>query len=825
MDLKCVICFRTFTEITKLLQHIRLWHFRSSRENLSLKCCNNQCASTFNTYCGYKKHLVKCIIKPSVNVLCRNDDFIDECTNAEVYRNTICSITSEDSNINPSDQSEGNGDPHPSDLNERTHGMSVETIASDISVHIISFISKLMSMGMPLSTIVTVVDNVDELMNCVFEDTLDILSQNDNQNCNIFFNTITASIQKYNSVYKIKKFFSNSVVTPVEVAVGVRSDQILHKASNTYIEKNVTDTFTYIPILNTLSALLQNENIQQYFTRDYGSLVKSDHFETFFDSDSYKKNPLFKENPNAILIQLYFDEFECTAPLGSKTGIHKIGAFYFNIRNIPTMYLGQLDNIHVAALFYSSDLKKYSINKFLQPLVSDLKILERDGIEVSFLPYKLKGTLVALSFDNLGGNALMGMVESFSANYFCRMCLMHKSDTQVIFNESDPLCRARNQEFFNTLPEIEVGSNYYGIKAKSVLNELQYFNLGNISSVDIMHDILEGVAQFEIKSILSYLVSKKIISLNEVNQRIFFFNYGSIDQCTKPSPVNIEKSGANIGERAAQTWTLVRYLPLILIDVIPKCDERWNIITLLLEIMNISFAPIIPVAMTYVLENLICKHHHLVKQYIGNILPKHHMMIHYPQAIRNMGPLIHLWAMRFESKHGYFKDLVNKGKNFKNLPQTLSIRHQIKQSINTHKLYKLHMTFGPVKHFDLSNYEFKDVIIEELDVPNSVTLNETRFLKCGFHYKPSFLVCVKVNGQLPIFQEIIKIILIDEQPFFITKSWETKEFKESLNAFLIKPSIEISICDPKLLVYKEPYECKTVSSSYYIVPKHIFVQI
>ena len=35
--------------------------------------------------------------------------------------------------------------------------------------------------------------------------------------------------------------------------------------------------------------------------------------------------------------------------------------------------------------------------------------------------------------------------------------------------------------------------------------------------------------------------------------------------------------------------------------------------------------------------------------------PKHHFLLHYPELTLSFGPLIHLWTMRFESKHTYFK--------------------------------------------------------------------------------------------------------------------------------------------------------------------------
>ena len=38
------------------------------------------------------------------------------------------------------------------------------------------------------------------------------------------------------------------------------------------------------------------------------------------------------------------------------------------------------------------------------------------------------------------------------------------------------------------------------------------------------------------------------------------------------------------------------------------------------------------------------------------------------------------WTMRFEAKHGYFKNLVDKLNNFKNIEYSLAKRHQALQA-------------------------------------------------------------------------------------------------------------------------------------------------
>lgn len=131
---------------------------------------------------------------------------------------------------------------------------------------------------------------------------------------------------------------------------------------------------------------------------------------------------LFSQKKYALQIQLYFDEFETTNPLGSKKGIHKLGCIYFILRNLPPKYNG-------VALFHSQDLKKYGFDDILKPLVDDLKILETQGIEVPFSESPLLGSVKQITGDNLGLHGLFGFVESFSATYFCRFCLTSKDES------------------------------------------------------------------------------------------------------------------------------------------------------------------------------------------------------------------------------------------------------------------------------------------------------------------------------------------------------------------------------------------------------------
>lgn len=84
-----------------------------------------------------------------------------------------------------------------------------------------------------------------------------------------------------------------------------------------------------------------------------------------------------------------------------------------------------------------------------------------------------------------------------------------------------------------------------------------------------MHAILEGVLPYEIKLFLIWIIQENMMTLYELNNRFHFnFNWGKIDVKDNPSPVALDKKGALIGLRAAQSWCLGRFLPLIISDII-----------------------------------------------------------------------------------------------------------------------------------------------------------------------------------------------------------------------------------------------------------------
>ena len=74
------------------------------------------------------------------------------------------------------------------------------------------------------------------------------------------------------------------------------------------------------------------------------------------DGELFKSLPLFSKHKNAIQIQIFYDDFETSNPLGSKQGIYKVDAIYFTLRDFSPKYNSSLSNIHLVALFHAQDI-------------------------------------------------------------------------------------------------------------------------------------------------------------------------------------------------------------------------------------------------------------------------------------------------------------------------------------------------------------------------------------------------------------------------------------------------------------------------------------
>lgn len=292
----------------------------------------------------------------------------------------------------------------------------------------------------------------------------------------------------------------------------------------------------------------------------------------------------------------------------------------------------------------------------------------------------MKGVLVNICGDNLGANSVLGLCESFNSEYYCRICECCKAECRKNTSENLGLLRSSTKyakfvkDFQNNEPDL---SQTKGMKKCCAFNELKYFHEFENFSVDIMHDLLEGVVPFYIKIFFESLKVRDV-SFNVIQSLLRDFNYGFLSKAYKPSKIRIESN--SLGQSARQLHCLILHMPFIFANYKDIIPHEWSAMIDLISIIRIVFSNRITTNDPNNLNNAVNRHLCFIISTGRHLLPKHHMITHYAEVIRRMGPIVKMWMMRYESKHKVFTDIAHRTQNFINLPKTLAFKHQMKQA-------------------------------------------------------------------------------------------------------------------------------------------------
>lgn len=529
-----------------------------------------------------------------------------------------------------------------------------------------------------------IMKNFEEILNCYQKEMLEDVNKAGT------FEDVSEIISKKINPFEnaLPLTDTSTFVKPQEIYLGSRIDGNFSGA----VEGTTTrsENLQYISITDTLSMLMKIENYYNIIVEEIQS--PTNNIENFKSGLKYRNNAYFQENPNAIRIILYVDDIEVVNPLGSKTKIHKLSAFYFSIDNLSN-FNGKLENIFLLALCYAEDIKKYGYKKILEPFMNELKLLE-EGVQIQLKtgPRIIRAALVLVVADSMAIHDIFGLTSP-SSNCFCRSCYITRNeflDRNNFYYKYDSRNRIEYEIKIRTLEN----SRQYGIKDLCILNDSKTFHVMENYTFDLMHDLLEGVCQLEIKMVLRhFVVHKKYFDVGLLNARIKSFKYGLVESKNKPSAnftlaklTQIKEN--SIKQKAAQTWCLIRALPFIIADKVPENDEHLLLISFLLQIMQILFSARTSLEELAYLEVLILNHYTMFRKLFPekNMMNKHHHMTHYVDSIIMIGPLKPYWCMRFEGKHFDMKKRAHITHNFRNIAKTLANQHQTTLSYNL--LYK-----------------------------------------------------------------------------------------------------------------------------------------
>ena len=323
--------------------------------------------------------------------------------------------------------------------------------------------------------------------------------------------------------YKFLKFLkdSNKYVQPVSIPLGVEYVQTTNPITGEVQQKPIQKTFQYVPIRCVLKLVLESPGVLETIFEHHHRQTENGLLVDFQDGEYCKHHNFFSHH--TIRILLYIDDVEVTNPLGGKAGTHKLGFIYYTIKSLPSKFLSSLNQCFLLGVYKSVDAKHYGLETIIRQIVDDLKVLEVDGVDVNTSVYsgKLRAALAQVVGDNLGVYGVLGFTESFSANYACRHCKVHKTVLRTRCVADRDL--ERNEQNYeedvalNSLPDT-------GIK-ESILNELQAFHVTNNDAPDIMHDLLEGVCAWELKLVIRELIRTGKFTLAILNDRLTSYDY------------------------------------------------------------------------------------------------------------------------------------------------------------------------------------------------------------------------------------------------------------------------------------------------------------
>lgn len=185
---------------------------------------------------------------------------------------------------------------------------------------------------------------------------------------------------------------------------------------------------------------------------------------------------------------------------------------------------------------------------------------------------------------------------------------------------------------------------------------------------------------------------------------------------------------------------------------------------------------------------------------------KVHYLIHYPSLIMKFGPLSTLWAMRFEAKHQYFKDISRKIHNCKNLSRTLALRHQFLQSFTLICLEDDGTgTTGcrTVQHEHLPEYVQHFVAEHGLECSSSFTVSSLRV--SGRLPKVGCCLVLDISlDDMPKFVHVCGIYYVNKALLIWVNMLETVSFDEHLHVYNVNATQEYKVLTSFSEFYNEP---------------------
>lgn len=335
---------------------------------------------------------------------------------------------------------------------------------------------------------------------------------------NLMFN-VTNMFKDTDSEFKLFSLLESlNLLFPVQEVTFSKEIQPIHSRGEINLSILRSKGVIY-PLKFSIKSFFDNGNLVETSLNQINYLLAKDTLENFVQESLWRKKiETFPREQQIIPYFLYLDDLLINNALGSHTS--SVCAFYISFPTIPNCH--KLENILIASLIESSDIKTFGNHICMKDLIKSLIQLEEEGIDftVNGKNINVRFVLALVLGDNLALNSVLECNKSFNAHSYCRLCKTKKNIAEYQCDEIIQNMRTKE----NYLLDIEQNNSQdTGLKGETIFNEIPSFHFTDNLTVDIMHDLFEGVFIYDIcKSILLLIEQNKSVNLKD-NEKFSLF--------------------------------------------------------------------------------------------------------------------------------------------------------------------------------------------------------------------------------------------------------------------------------------------------------------
>lgn len=488
---KCYICHRDFQSAKTLIGHLKILH--GCEKNGSYLCGEELCYQSFQNFSAFKKHITRAhgqgesvSFAPSTNG--NKINIVQRKCNPNVDKDILveqdlCNVITDN------------------DVLDGIKNFDFSSFEKHLFENVFKFVLSLHNNNnFNRKDVTDLQSSINETIISPILESLNTLSSNlcveDSYKIKNFVGVCKNPFEKISTEHKLLKTLTeqDKYEKPEEFFINREILNVYRRGESILGEK--INKGILLPLKFQIRKLFEDERLLKKCLDKMKSLGESE-----IGIRNFVQGKLWEEKkqryPNEILFPyfIYVDGFEINNPLGSHAGSQSVTAIYYTFPIFEN--ISKLSQIYLGALVKTEDIKNYGNDLTMHSLIQNIISLEIKGLDL-----KLNAELINVKFilglvlgDNLGLNQFLDFSKSFSANYYCRFCLLDKNTNATLSKEN--ILALRNETNYSECIATSDAS-LTGINKNSLLNSIPSFHVTKNAAVDVMHDIFEGVVHYNL---------------------------------------------------------------------------------------------------------------------------------------------------------------------------------------------------------------------------------------------------------------------------------------------------------------------------------------